>query len=93
MRLLFGGPNLPEGKHTWYDHINPDGSYGGQIDVHPGMVLDADRVGKYVGMTEATVTTKYDDDGVTIESGDPPKPVLVPNAKYYVETGRATLIE
>lgn len=44
-KIRFGGPNLPPGTHTWYDHRNPDGTYGGRISVEVGTEVEADRVG------------------------------------------------
>lgn len=43
--VLFGGENLPPGKKTWYDKINPDGSYGGQEFVRHGDIRPADEIG------------------------------------------------
>jgi len=43
-KLRFGGENLPKGSTTWYDHINPDGSRGGQVFVKPGQTVDEERV-------------------------------------------------
>lgn len=50
--LVFGGKNLPDGSHTWYDRINSDGSYGGQIRADVGHRVEAERVGKVVGYAD-----------------------------------------
>jgi len=77
--IRFGGPNLPVGPYsTWYDHRNPDGSYGGQISVRAGHVVAADRVGG-----EITVELK---DGST-------ETFCGKTAAYYVDSGRATWVD
>lgn len=50
--LVFGGKNLPDGSHTWYDRINSDGSYGGQIQAAIGHRVEAERVGKIVAYVD-----------------------------------------
>jgi hypothetical protein len=44
-KVKFGGPNLPKGTSTWYEHRNPDGTHGGQVRVDPGDVVDEDNIG------------------------------------------------
>lgn len=59
-RLRFGGKGLPDGHSTWYDHINPDGTPGGQIFVRPGATVDTDR------MSETEVKSFVDRDMAVI---------------------------
>ena len=78
--LKFGGPNLKgDAQSTWYDHRNADGSYGGQIAVRPGDMVEADRVGGIINVKDET--------GAVVETfeGNP--------AAYYVETGRGSVID
>ena len=35
---------IPEGTHTFYDHVNPDGTVIPVVHVYPGDVVDAERV-------------------------------------------------
>lgn len=48
VRIKFGGPELPAGSKTWYDKINEDGTFGGQVFVYHGDVVDAAEIGKIV---------------------------------------------
>ena len=43
-KLRFGGPNLPDIAVTFYRHINPDGTFAGQVNIGPGREIDGDRV-------------------------------------------------
>ena len=76
-KVRFGGPALPAGTSTWYDHRNPDGSYGGQLRVEPGAVVDEDRIG-------GTITTEFEDGSVEVRQGN--------TADYYVNSGRAQYV-
>ncbi len=35
---------LPEGAHTFYRHINPDGSFARHVDVFNGDTVDQERM-------------------------------------------------
>ena len=49
LMVRFGGENLPPGRKTWYDKINADGTYGGQVFVTNGDIVAAAEIGKIVG--------------------------------------------
>ena len=91
-KVLFGGPQLPNGTHTWYERRNSDGSYGGQRDIHPGEVLDEEEIGGDFQSPGRVYTTWDPEEGKIVERSEGPLTVRHPTADYYVSSGRASFM-
>ena len=68
--LRFGGPRLPEGSSTWYNHVNEDGTIAHGVTALPGDVIDEARVMDAQNYIDRGMATRVADDAAVAAQGD-----------------------
>lgn len=69
-RLQFGGPGLPEGSVTWYNHVNPDGTIVHTVRIGPGATIDEARVADAQDYIDRGLATRVAADAAIAAEGD-----------------------
>ena len=91
--VRFGGPNLPPGRSTWYDHRNPDGNYGGQIIVRPGDMVAANRIGGEIKVPVDDAQVWDAEKGEAVMVPQPPQTIHGRTVEYYIDAGVAAYVK